>query len=155
MANHAYTPEETRVLLDVMLGSLARRLRMLGYDAAYALDRDVEADDAIHDLAREESRVLLTRDRDLAERTPESVLLTEQDVDDQLAELRDAGFELALDEPARCATCNGLLEEVDPETAPEHAPADVDRLWACTACGQHYWKGSHWTDVGERLEETR
>lgn len=55
-------------LLDAMCGTLATYLRMCGYDVAYALDRDAEADDRLLDLAAAEDRTLVTRDRELAER---------------------------------------------------------------------------------------
>ncbi|WP_435098029.1 Mut7-C RNAse domain-containing protein [Halarchaeum sp. P4] len=147
------TPEDTPLLLDVMLGKLARLLRMCGYDAAYALDRGVEDDARLREIANREGRVLLTRDEELARRTPESVLLRTRHVDDQLRELADAGFELSLpEEPRRCATCNGTLTDAA-TPHPEHVPDDAERVWACTECGQHYWKGSHWEDVETRLEE--
>ena len=56
------------LLCDVMLGSLVTYLRMCGYDAADALDRGIEADERLLELAREEGRTLLTRDRQLAAR---------------------------------------------------------------------------------------
>src|ERR1700754_4955347 len=49
-------PEEPRFLLDVHLGTLARRLRLLGIDAAYHNDMD---DPALVVQANEERRVLL------------------------------------------------------------------------------------------------
>ncbi|WP_394348159.1 Mut7-C RNAse domain-containing protein, partial [Halorubrum sp. SP9] len=55
-------------MLDVMCGKLATYLRLCGYDAAYALDRGVEADDRLLDLAADEGRTLVTRDRELAAR---------------------------------------------------------------------------------------
>ena len=86
-------PGTDRLLLDVMLGKLAVHLRMCGYDAAYALDRDVEADDRLQAIATEEARTLLTRDEQFAARTPGALLLTTRDVEDQLWELEDAGVE--------------------------------------------------------------
>ncbi|MFD1587072.1 Mut7-C RNAse domain-containing protein [Halorientalis brevis] len=143
-----------RLLLDVMLGKLARYLRMCGYDAAYALDRDEEADDRLLAMARSEGRTLVTRDRGLANRTSDSVLLTARDVDDQLRELSDAGYRLALaDRPARCGQCNGIVERVDDsEATPGYAPDTSETaVWRCVDCGQYFWKGSHWDDVGETL----
>lgn len=52
------------LLLDVMCGTLATYLRMCGNDAAYALDRDVEADERLREIAADENRVLLTRDEE-------------------------------------------------------------------------------------------
>src|SRR6056297_565024 len=129
-----------RLLLDVMLGKLARYLRMCGYDAAYALDRDEEADDRLLAMSRAEGRTLVTRDRGLANRTSDAVLLTARDVVDQLRELRDDGFRLELPErPARCGRCNGPVERVDSEAAtPGYAPAPGETpVWRCIDCGQH------------------
>jgi hypothetical protein len=52
-------------LLDVHLGTLARRLRLLGIDAAYHADAD---DDTLVDVATESNRLLLTKDRGLLRR---------------------------------------------------------------------------------------
>ena len=49
-------------VLDVHLGTLARRLRLVGVDAAYANDLD---DDALIERANAGRRVLLTQDRKL------------------------------------------------------------------------------------------
>ena len=145
-----------RLLLDVMLGKLARYLRMCGYDAAYALDRDEEADDRLLAMARSEGRTLVTRDRGLANRTSDSVLLTARDIEDQLRELRDAGFCLELtDRPARCGQCNGVVEQVAAEEeTPGYAPDTSETtVWRCVDCGQYFWKGSHWEDVAETLRD--
>jgi uncharacterized protein len=54
-----------RFVLDVHLGTVARRLRLVGVDTAYANDRD---DDALIEQANAEQRVLLTQDRGLLRR---------------------------------------------------------------------------------------
>ncbi len=148
------TPADTSVLLDVMLGKLATYLRMCGYDAAYALDRGIEADDELVELAGEEDRLLVTRDAQLADRS-DGLLLTAKPAADQLRELAAAGFELELSEPARCAECNGALVPVDEtEPTPEYAPdASEVEVWRCPNCGQHFWKGSHWESVEATLRE--
>ncbi|QAU12821.1 hypothetical protein EKH57_08825 [Halorubrum sp. BOL3-1] len=155
------------VLLDVMCGKLATYLRLCGYDAAYALDRGFEADDRILSLAADEGRVLITRDRELADRAQsvdpavDAVLLTERDVLDQLRGLDAAGFPVELAaEPTRCGSCNGLVERFSPgggriSDRPDYVPDDVgvDRPgWRCTECGQWFWKGGHWDDVAARLD---
>jgi len=144
----------TRFLCDAMLGKLARYLRMCGYDTAYALDRGVEADDAVRALARRENRRLLTRDATLAARTEGAIHLSARDIEAQLRELREAGVSLALPEtPTRCGRCNGALEPVaDGTETPADAPDPGETgVWRCERCGQHFWKGSHWDDVRERL----
>ncbi|WP_115862737.1 Mut7-C RNAse domain-containing protein [Halorussus litoreus] len=164
---------DTALLLDVMLGKLSTYLRMCGYDAAYALDREarsaserpngeercddprgVDADDELLELAESENRLLVTRDVELARRA-DGLLLETTDVTDQLRELADAGFALELSEPSRCASCNGQLERLAPATrTPEHAPdSQKTTVWRCRDCGQHFWKGSHWESVAETLSE--
>jgi len=144
-----------RLLLDTMLGKLATYLRMCGYDAAYALGRDVEADSALLAIARDEGRTLVTRDRQLAARAPDSALLENRDVTDQLRELRAAGYELSLDDsPTFCGQCNGTLDRVaGDDSVPDYAPDPTGTdVWRCRDCGQHFWKGSHWDDVAAILD---
>lgn len=151
------TPADTRVVLDVMCGGLRSILRMVGYDTAYALDRGVEADEAIRDIAEDEGRVLVTRDESLAASTPNAVLLESRRVDDQLAELAARGFELRLEAPVRCSRCNGRVVAVAAdESTPEYAPEPAsEQCWRCRECERVYWKGSHWADVAERLAAIR
>ncbi len=155
MRSDAGSGEDSPLLLDAMLGKLATYLRMCGYDAAYALDRGREADDELVRIAREEDRLLVTRDRQLAERAEHSLLLETRPVTDQLRELRAAGFDLALEEPRRCADCNAELARISGSaTTPDHAPApDEQPVWRCPGCGKHFWEGSHWDDVRRTLEE--
>ncbi|WP_136687623.1 Mut7-C RNAse domain-containing protein [Halorhabdus amylolytica] len=145
-----------RYLLDAMLGKLATYLRMCGDDAAYALDRGVEADDRLLVIASEEGRTVLTRDRSLAASAPDSLLIESHDVREQLRELVDAGFDLTpAGTPTRCGRCNDRLEAV-PEagSTPEYAPdPSAERVWRCEGCDQCFWKGSHWDDVAETLSE--
>lgn len=145
-----------RLFLDVMCGGLVSYLRMCNHDTAYAGDRGVEADDALLEVARNEDRTLITRDVELASRADDAILLESRDVEVQLAELADAGLELTLaDEPAVCGRCNGSLEGVEgTESTPEYAPdpGDID-VWRCRACGQHFWRGSHWDRVEKTLSK--
>jgi hypothetical protein len=142
------------LLLDVMLGKLARYLRMCGYDAAYALDRGIEADDELLAWAASEGRTLVTRDRQLAARADGTVHIDARDVTDQLRELRAHGFDLSMTaDPARCGRCNGPVDAVDEAAStPDYAPSPAETAcYQCRECGQVFWKGSHWDDVRERL----
>jgi uncharacterized protein with PIN domain len=143
-----------RFLLDVMVGKLAVYLRVCGYDAAYALDRGIEADDRIAALAAAEDRRLLTRDTELAAQVEGAIHLTAREVTDQLVELRRAGIDLEItEEPTRCGRCNGRLEPVDPDAdTPAYAPdpAATD-CWRCLSCGRVFWKGSHYERMAATL----
>lgn len=155
MADRPVRPATHRLLLDVMLGKLAVYLRICGYDSAYAGDRGIEDDDEIVALAVEEERTLLTRDVKLAERADEAILLTQLEVEDQLAELHEAGFDLvAADEPSNCGRCNGDLIPADPDAeTPAYAPEPSEfACWRCRSCGQLFWKGTHYERMKETLE---
>jgi len=148
-----------RLLVDVMCGKLATYLRMCGYDAAYALDLEVATDedvpdDALLGIAHERERRIVTRDRELADRSADAVLLSSRDIEDQLGELAAAGFNLSLDdEPTYCGACNGRLTAVpSDDPTPDYTPDPVQTdVWRCENCGQHFWQGSHWEDVAETL----
>jgi uncharacterized protein with PIN domain len=137
--------EPVRWLVDGMLGRLARYLRFLGYDAEYV--PDVE-DAELRRRAIAESRVLLTRDRELAARTPGALRITFPELDDQLRELRalypplrtEVRFE-------RCTECNGPLQR----GPPGGPPASERPTFVCGACGHVYWEGSHTQRIRERI----
>lgn len=144
--------EAPRFLADEMLGTLARELRVLGYDAAYVKDLD---DDEVLERAREEARLLLTRDRRLAERAGEAALLLEaRDPGDQVDRVVQA-LELSPDPEAFLSRCLGCNVEIEPTHAPGAVPEDVESNthWRCPSCGKVYWLGSHAHDMLDRLGE--
>lgn len=145
------TSERPRFVVDSMLGSLARWLRMLGYDTAYAKDAE---DGAIIELAAKEKRFIITRDKGLAAQ-PGALMVEGEDLDAQLKEVHGR-FALSLDDSAiRCSACNGKLADLPKEQAAEVVPEGAlehnDRFWKCESCGKAYWRGTHWLGIMERL----
>ena len=144
-----------RWLADEMLGRLARYLRFLGFDVAYARAR---SDAEISEWAAREGRVLLTRDRALSAQVRGTVLIVSPDLDEQLRSVQRAFPDLAFRvEFTRCTECNGLLEPAiastglgPRETASGRAPAGTP-LYRCPSCGHTYWEGSHTAQVRERV----
>lgn len=141
------TPAVPRFVCDVHLGTLARRLRLLGLDTAY----DHTSDDGdLADLAVEEGRVLLSRDRALLKRrtVTHGYLPRSDDPDEQALEVVRR-FRLAphLAPSTRCVACNGPLEPVDREAVWDRIPprtrAAIDSYARCTICDQLFWPGSH------------
>ncbi|MCU0860886.1 MAG: Mut7-C RNAse domain-containing protein [Methanomassiliicoccales archaeon] len=144
-----------RFIADGMLGSLARWLRIMGYDTVYERDR---ADGEMLRRAQEEGRTLLTRDQELAARgAPGSVHVRSEDLDEQLGQLVAEMGLSAEGEMTRCTTCNGPLEVVGKESlegvVPKGALDSHDEFYRCASCGKAYWKGSHWTNIRKRLDE--
>ena len=145
-----------RWIADEMVGRLARYLRMVGCDTAYARGL---SDDEIVRIAEAEERIVLTRDRRLAERAAGSLLLTSPALPDQWRAVRAAFPETPKDVRfERCTECNERLERVTSPPAgmrPEGVPWDrVDAglaLYRCVGCGHYYWEGSHTADVRARI----
>lgn len=144
---------EPSFLLDGMLGSLARWLRILGYDTIYL--RDVPDTELLQLLSSNE-RILLTRDRQLAARAGKRGLYI---VDDQLeAQLTTVvkNFDLRLDhEPRRCTVCNGVLLPVERDSIKDRVGEGTwnghQRFWRCDECGKVYWQGAHWKNIEKRM----
>ena len=149
-----------RFLVDAMLGSLARWLRILGFDAAY--DSATEDADLV-EIARGQSRVLLTRDRRLIQRrilrdTADSHLLIREDgIEHQLRQVID---ELGLEVRAsrlfgRCLRCNTELDTLPAAQAQEHVPPFVARTQngfrRCPSCERIYWSATHVDAMVARL----
>jgi uncharacterized protein with PIN domain len=145
--------EEPRFVVDQMLGTLAKWLRVLGYDVIYSTALD---DAALARIARAEQRVLLTRDRGLVRRKGLVSLLVKSD--DPWEQLAQVIGELALPARAlfsRCLRCNGKLTAVSgvavADLVPPYVLATQAAFRRCESCGRIYWRGTHWQGMQERL----
>lgn len=134
-----------RYLLDVHLGTLARRMRLLGLDTAYRRDA---ADAELVGAAASSQRVLLTRDRGLLRRRslPFGAYVRGDRPDEQLADMLDR-FAPKLRPWTRCPACNGVLEPVAKQAVAQllgpGTRATYEHFSRCRACGRPYWRGAH------------
>jgi hypothetical protein len=132
-------------LLDVHLGALARRLRLLGLDTSYP---EEAGDPALVERANAERRLLLTQDRGLLKRRAlwAGAYVRGSRPDDQLADVLER-FAPALRPWTRCTVCNGEVDEVDRAAVAADVPAGTlrhqDRFARCRDCGRVYWHGAH------------
>jgi uncharacterized protein with PIN domain len=135
-----------RFLLDVHLGTLARRLRLLGVDTAYE-STDI-GDPALAARSAAEQRVMLSRDRGLLRRRElwAGAYVYSTRPEDQLHDVLDR-FSPELRPWTRCTACNGLLKEATKEEVADRLEAGTQRTYdvfaQCRACGRAYWKGAH------------
>ncbi|WP_225098709.1 Mut7-C ubiquitin/RNAse domain-containing protein [Streptomyces sp. CoH27] len=135
-----------RFLLDVHLGTLARRLRLLGVDTAYE-STDI-GDPALAARSAAEKRVMLSRDRGLLRRRElwAGAFVYSTRPDDQLHDVLDR-FAPALHPWTRCTACNGLLKQATKEELADQLKGGTQRSYdvfaQCTSCGRAYWKGAH------------
>jgi uncharacterized protein len=132
-------------LLDVGLGTPARRLRLLGLDAAWSADAD---DPTLVDRATTENRVLLTQDRGLLMRRalPRGALVRGSGPDEQVADVLDR-FAPPLAPLTRCTACGGRLAVVAKAEIADRLPPGTRRTYdefsRCTSCHRLYWAGAH------------
>lgn len=138
---------EPRFVLDGHLGTLARNLRLLGFDARYSSDA---ADEELAQLAASERRVLLSRDVGLLKRRVVVHGYFPRHTDPR-AQLAEVVQRFSLPDRARpftrCMRCNGALlpvakaeieRQLPPRTRMQHS-----EFKRCEGCGRIYWAGSH------------
>jgi uncharacterized protein with PIN domain len=137
----------TAFMVDVNLGKLARRLRMLGFDAAYGNQLE---DGEIVDIAAREKRIVLTRDRKLLFRkaVTHGFWIRSDDVDTQLKEvLQRLDLYDQVKPLQRCMECNGGIEPVAREKVWSRLEPLTRRYYSefyrCSRCDRIYWEGSH------------
>jgi uncharacterized protein with PIN domain len=147
-----------RFACDAHLGGLARWLRAAGYEAAYTAGI---ADARLVEQARALAAVLLTGDVGIMRRRPvksgevralwiPSSLSRAEQFQMVVREL-----ELRRREP-RCMACGGTLLAVDKQAVAARIPPRTarwkDEFFACSACDQLFWRGTHWAKIAECLE---
>lgn len=153
-------PSPARFLLDIHLGQLARYLRLLGFDTLYP-DESVD-DAALAQLAHDEDRILLSRDRGLLMRgivVHGYCLRTKEPKAQLTAVLHRYDLFDQIQETPRCLRCNGRLQPIAKETILHRLEPKTKRYYdefqICQACGQIYWQGSHYPKLRQFVAEMR
>ena len=146
-----------------MLGTLAKWLRIFGFDTFYA-NAEISDEELLH-IAKKENRVVVTRDRLLLQRGRKEDLqvieTNSTDLDEQLRHvlnLKDA----EIDEDAflsRCLVCNTNLEEISKKDVKAKVPEKVfinnEKFWLCPTCNKIYWTGSHTDKMIKKINKIK
>ena len=150
-------PGKPRFVLDTHLGRLAAYLRLLGFDTLY---RNDYPDDELARVSHDEQRILLTRDTGLLKRSLViyGYYVRNTDPKARLKEIIARYDLLEHAEPFRyCMKCNGRLEAVEKaevlDELPPRTAQHFDDFYRCRACGQIYWKGSHYERLLRFIED--
>ena len=144
---HAQVLRVTRFILDAHLGKLAKYLRMLGFDSLY---RNDFGDDEIIELALQEKRIILTRDKLLlrSRRVTHGYYVRATEKHAQLREVVQK-FDLysQFKSFTRCMTCNAELVPKSRDEIRDLVDEDTlqffHEFFYCPACMNVYWQGSH------------
>jgi uncharacterized protein len=143
-----------RFVCDVMLGRLAKYLRILGFDAAYItslkiLDRFTRDNGPTYFLTRRTSAVPYEQ----------TIRIKATNVREQLRELKalirphlDPGKMLQ-----RCINCNMLLVDTDKKSIEHLVPEFVFHTYTsfkvCPSCSRVYWEGTHAEHMADLIKE--
>lgn len=149
----------TRFVADVHLGTLARYLRLLGFDTTWG--RALE-DERIIELSLAEKRIILTRDRGILRhgRVTHGYWVRATDSMIQLEEVvRALQLSGSLDPYTRCMECNGELHSISRREAARSVPLQVFLVFRefrrCEACNRVYWRGSHERNLQAIIDRAR
>jgi uncharacterized protein with PIN domain len=146
-----------RFLVDGMLGSLAVKLRIFGFDTEYNVNME---DKSILDTAKRKRRVIITSDRLLAENAIKQkmncVLINEKNDEARLKTIFSRykkEFGKINSMGSRCPKCNKLVSPVKKNEVINLVPKNVilnqEVFFKCKICGKIYWNGSHWLRLNE------
>ena len=150
-----------KFLCDQMLGTLAKWLRLFGFDTFYA-NSEME-DEELLQVAKKEGRVIITRDKQLIARVKKEKLpvieVNTTDLDEQLNLVLKNVY---LDQKAilsRCSVCNTVLDKVKKSEVKNKVPKKIfdnnEKFWFCSKCDKVYWMGSHYDKIINKIDEVK
>lgn len=152
---------QDKLAVDSMLGTVAKKLRMLGFDCSYS--SDIEDEDLLV-AARREGRIIITKDTQLANKAKKhdihSVEIVSPTEKEQLIEIAKKlsikRYQFGASE-ARCPSCNGILRSIQKTLIVERIPPkisqNVDEFWICQGCNHIYWEGTHIRNLEKLIAE--
>jgi uncharacterized protein with PIN domain len=132
-----------------MLGTIAKKLRIFGFDCLYY---DTIPDDDLVLVAKRQNRIILTKDAKLATNAIQHDIITiklESSTEkEQLVEIAHKidwkKFELSY---SRCSLCNGMLGKIEKDVILDKIPPkiaeSIQEFWQCKQCYHIYWVGIH------------
>jgi uncharacterized protein len=146
-------------IVDVNLGKLARKLRLLGFDTLFRNDFE---DDEIVKISLKEKRIVLTRDKGILKQNAVTHGYWIRH-DNPALQLKEVVSRFQLQNSfhpfSRCSDCNALLKAVEKEYIKSQLPADTyqyyEAFWQCSGCGKIYWEGSHFGHILRWIDELK
>jgi uncharacterized protein with PIN domain len=142
---------EPTFFVDAMLGNIAKKLRLMGYDSMYFSSIN---DDELIQLAKNDKRIIISRDEDLVRKSIKNgikLILTKNST--EIEQFRDMIKKSNLKiieingDRARCPNCNSKTQSIDKKNILQKIPIKVleynDRFWECKSCNQIFWEGTY------------
>ena len=150
-------------LVDSMLGNIAKKLRLFGFNSEYISDID---DSKLIEKAKNENRTIISRDRSLIDRANKneisSVYITKENEIEQFLEITKTThlqFDEISGDSARCTKCNSPTSKINKIEIEDKIPKRVleyhDKFWKCDRCDQIYWEGTHIKNLQEFVHKLK
>ena len=147
-----------KFVVDLMLGNLARWLRILGYDTVYG----VKDDEELLKISKEQKRILITSDKKLARKAKNVIFIKNGlSIEEQLVLLKKTlNLKIPKEPQLRCPNCNALLRKAKKEETEELKEMikrenkkwkPTKNVYFCENCKKFYWEGSHWKNMKKVL----
>jgi uncharacterized protein with PIN domain len=152
---------DTRFIVDINAGKLAKWLRIMGYDAVLFRDKD---DSDMIKIALRENRTILTKDTEILKRRLvtsgklKTILIEGEDPELQLQQIvGELGLDYHFNPFSICLECNETLLETSKDSVhgivPPHVYQTHDYYMECPLCHRIYWRGTHWEVMTKKLDE--
>ena len=144
-----------------MFGTLAKWLRIYGFDTFYA---NSEIDDSeLIAISRRENRILITRDKNLLQNARRENLKTIEikttDINKQISKAiasREVDNSKIL---SRCILCNTSVDKIEKYEVKGKVPKKVfdnnETFWLCPKCNKIYWRGSHYDNMVKKIKDIK
>jgi len=143
-----------KFIADIMVGRLAKYLRMAGYDVLYT---NTASDNQIISKARETDRIVLTRDslmlarREFKKGTVKYLFIKDDKLKNQLNQIKSDLKVSLKPNLVRCIECNRKLIKVKKEDVKNKVPPYVyktqQNFLYCKKCDKYYWRGTHYDNI--------
>ena len=140
-----------------MLGTIAKWLRIFGFDTFYANSK--MDDSQLIDISKNEKRVLITRDKNLLQRAKKEKLkvieINTTDINQQINMVLNHVKINPSKALSRCILCNAELDEIKKDEVIKKVPKRVfdsnEKFWFCPICKKIYWKGTHYDNMIKKI----
>lgn len=156
---HTKPLRETKFVVDVHLGKLVQKLRLLGFDTVF---RNDFMDNEIVEVSLQEKRIILTRDKGILKyrAVTHGYWIRNNDPKEQIKEVVNRfQLENKFRPFSRCSCCNGLLNQVDNMLIQDRLPIEILLYFTvfkeCKSCRKLYWQGSHYDRICEWINDLK
>ncbi len=145
-----------------MLGKVAKKLRIFGFDTEYLANTD---DNDIISRFSDRKRIILTRDKQLYKRLtkiniPSCPIISDNELETLIIIMKESSINHVFPVPnenTRCSLCNGTLDKTQKSSLADIVPKKVFEnahvFFRCTNCNKVYWDGKHTKELNHVIDK--